>query len=130
MGSFRVTLKLEGKKEIDVLFSSAEFSRKTDAKGKPVTRVFGGRITIKVESVEDTTIIEAMLNNQFKPINGILIFKKFDEDSILKKFIFNNSYIVFYKEVFNPEKSKPMSIIVTFSSEQITIGEAFLDNQW
>lgn len=53
MGSFRVTLELEGKKEIDVLFSSAEFSRKTDTKGKPVTRVFGGRITVKVESTED-----------------------------------------------------------------------------
>ncbi len=49
MGAFRAILELE-EKQMNVLFSSVEFSRKTDNKGKPVTSVFGGRIKVTIES--------------------------------------------------------------------------------
>lgn len=129
MGSFRAVLELNGK-QMDVLFSSVEFSRKTDSKGKPVTGVFGGRIKIIIESTEDTSIIESMLNNQFKPVSGHILYKKAEEDTKLKQIIFSNSYIVHYKETFKYEDNQPMTIFITFSAEEISIGSAYLDNRW
>lgn len=129
MGSFRATLKLKGK-ELDVLFSNIEFSRKTDNKGKPVTNVFGGRITLTIESTEDTSIIESMVNNQFSPIDGCITFKRTDVDVRQKQILFSNGYIVYYKEVFNAAKTIPMCITVTFSAKEISIGHALLNNRW
>ena len=53
MGAFRVTVQIRNK-EIDILYSHIEFSRKTDAKGRPVTTVIGGRVTFSIESTQDT----------------------------------------------------------------------------
>ncbi len=69
MGSFRATLELGGK-EYDVLYSNYEFSRSTDSKGKPSSNISGGRVIVTIESTEDTTTIEAMLNSQFKSVEG------------------------------------------------------------
>lgn len=129
MGSFRAVLELAGK-EIDVLFSDVEFSRKTDAKGKPVTNIFGGRIKIIIESTEDTSIIESMLNNQFKSVGGSILYKKTEEDSKLKQIIFSNAYVVYYREVFTPNRGVEMRTHVTFSAEEISIGDAYLNNRW
>ena len=57
MGSFRATLELGGK-EYDVLYSNYEFSRSTDSKGKPSSSISGGRVSVTVESTDDTTAIE------------------------------------------------------------------------
>lgn len=129
MGSFRAVLEVKGE-QMDVLFSSIEFSRKTDNKGKPVTSVFGGRITVTIESTENTSVIEAMVNDQFKSIEGTITFKKTEEDSSLKQISFSNSYIVYYKELFRPNKDHPMTILLTFSAEEITIGNAFFNSRW
>ena len=79
MGSFRASLELGGK-EYDVLYSNVEFARSTDSKGKPSSSITGGRVVVTIESTEDTTTIEAMLNSQFKPIEGKIVYKKTDQD--------------------------------------------------
>ena len=80
MGSFRATLELGGK-EYDVLYSNYEFSRSTDSKGKPSSSISGGRVSVTVESTDDTTAIEAMLNSQFKAVEGKIVYKKTEEDA-------------------------------------------------
>lgn len=57
-------------KEYDVLHSEYEFSRTTDSKGKPSSNILGGRVSVVIESTEDTATIEAMLNSQFKQVEG------------------------------------------------------------
>ena len=59
MAELKATVCLQGK-DIEVISSHIEFNRKTDNKGRPVTNVIGGRITITVESTRETTILEAM----------------------------------------------------------------------
>ena len=49
MAELKATVCLQGK-DIEVISSHIEFNRKTDNKGRPVTNVIGGRITITVES--------------------------------------------------------------------------------
>ena len=78
MSSFRATLELGGK-EYDVLYSNYEFSRTTDKKGQPASSISGGRISVTIESTDDTSTIEAMLNSQFKLVEGKIVYKKSKE---------------------------------------------------
>lgn len=73
MAELKATVCLQGK-DIEVISSHIEFNRKTDNKGRPVTNVIGGRITITVESTRETTILEAMVNCPFKAISGKVIY--------------------------------------------------------
>lgn len=129
MSSFRATLEMGGK-EYDVLYSNYEFSRSTDSKGRPSSSISGGRVSVTVESTEDTTALESMVNSQFKPIDGKIVYKKTDEDAKMKEIEFKNAYIVHYKETLDVNNETPMTIAMTFSAENITVGNAELDNRW
>ena len=93
--AFRASLELNNK-EFDVLYSNYEFSRNTDPKGMPSSSVLGGRVKATIESTEDTSVIEAMLNSPFKPVEGKIIYKKTEEDAKMKEIQFKNAYIVHY----------------------------------
>ena len=127
--AFRASMEVAGK-EYDVLFSDYEFSRNTDTKGKPSSNILGGRIEVIVESTEDTTLVESMLNGQFKPVDGKITYKKADEDAKMKEIEFKNAYVVHYKETLDVNNEVPMRIAITFSAEEITVGNAALDNRW
>ena len=129
MSSFRATLEMGGK-EYDVLYSNYEFSRSTYSKGRPSSSISGGRVSVTVESTEDTTALESMVNSQFKPIDGKIVYKKTDEDAKMKEIEFKNAYIVHYKETLDTTNEVPMTIAMTFSAESITVGNAELDNRW
>ena len=129
MGSFRASFEFGGN-EYDVLYSNFEFSTNTDSKGKPSSNVLGGRVHLVIESTEDTTVIESMLNGQFKPVEGKIVFKKTDEDAKMKEVTFKNAYVVNYKETLDVTNDVPMRIDVTFSAEEISVGDAILDNRW
>ena len=129
MGSFRASLELKGK-EFDVLYSEYSFSRDTDKKGKIASSVYGGRVNVTIEATEDTSVIEAMLNNQFKSVQGKIIYKKTDEDAKMKQIEFKNAYLVFYKEVLDVNGDVPMIINFTLSAQEMSIGNARIDNRW
>ena len=104
MGSFRASFEFSGK-EYDVLFSNFEFSRNTDSKGKPSSNVLGGRVRLIIESTEDTAVVESMLNGQFKPVEGKIVFKKTDEDAKMNEVEFKKdnelSGVSFIRELFS-----------------------------
>ena len=129
MGSFRASLALGGK-EFDVLYSDYAFTRETDKKGKVSSNVYGGRVTIEIESTEDSSVVEAMLNSQFKAVEGTITFKKTDEDAKLKEVTFKNAYLVYYKETLDVNGEVPMKIRFTVSAEEIQIGNATINNRW
>ena len=126
--AFRSTLNLGGK-EYDVLDCNYSLRRDVDSKGRPSSNIYGGRITVRVESTEDTTILETMVN-QFKPFNGSIIFKKGDEESKMKELTFENAYIIEFSEGINIVGSAPMSICVTISAQIIKIGGAAYEENW
>ena len=69
MGSFRAEVALLGK-TYDVLYATYEFTREVDKKGLVASGVYGGEITMRVQSTDDAAIIEGMVNSQFKPLDG------------------------------------------------------------
>lgn len=107
MAELKATVCLQGK-DIEVISSHIEFNRKTDNKGRPVTNVIGGRITITVESTRETTILEAMVNSPFKAISGKVIYYNTKDNSIFRVVEFKYAYIVYYKEVYNVDRKRQM----------------------
>lgn len=106
MAELKATVCLQGK-DIEVISSHIEFNRKTDNKGRPVTNVIGGRITITVESTRETTILEAMVNSPFKAISGKVIYYNTKDNSIFRVVEFKYAYIVYYKEIYNVDRKTP-----------------------
>ncbi|MBO7442504.1 MAG: type VI secretion system needle protein Hcp [Paludibacteraceae bacterium] len=126
--AFRSTLNLGGK-EYDVLDCNYSLKRDVDSQGRPSSNIYGGRISVRVESTEDTTILETMVN-QFKPFNGSIVFKKGDEEGKMKELTFENAYIIEFAEGIDIVGTAPMSISITISAQIIKIGGAEYEENW
>ena len=127
--AFQAKLKL-GSATFDVISCNFSFYRDVDPKGRPASGVYGGTVNLVVESTADTSIIESMVNNQFKPQDGTVTFKKSDEDSKMKELSFTKGYIVQYTESIDVVGSNPMLLSFTVSAQTIKIGSAEHKNDW
>lgn len=127
--SFKAKLEINGI-EMDVLFCTFKLSRDTDSKGRPSSRVYGGRVTFEVESTSDTSLIEQMLNNQYKPFSGKLTYIKPDEEATMKELEFRQAFIVYYEETIDARGVVPMNIRFTISAEELQMGNAAQVNEW
>lgn len=126
--AFRATLNFGGK-EFDVLDCKYDIHRDVDIKGRPSSNLYGGNITVHVESTEDTSILEQMVN-QFKPNSGSVIFKKGDEEAKMKELEWENGYIKDFQEDIDIDGSRPMTITFTVSAQIIKIGGANFEQNW
>jgi hypothetical protein len=127
--AFQAKLKI-GSKEFDVISVNYSFHRDVDSKGRPASGVYGGAVNLVVESTADTSILEAMVNNQFKPQDGTVTFKKSDEDSKMKELSFSKGYIVQYTEGLDTVGAQQMLIHFTVSAQTIKVGSADHVNDW
>ena len=129
MGSFRATLNFAGK-DYDCLYSSYTLTRNVDAKGLVSSGVLGGTLTMRVESTDDDAIIDAMVTSQFKPIDGLLTFKKANEDSKMKTVEWKEGYVVSFRESFDANDEKTATILFTISAKTLIMGSATHENRW
>ncbi|MDR6733545.1 type VI secretion system tube protein TssD [Sphingobacterium sp. 2149] len=127
--SFKTRLTL-GSKEYDVIQCRFSLHRDVDSKGRPSSSVYGGTITVEVESTEDTSVIEAMVNNQYKTVNGRITFKKSEEDATMKELKFQDAYIIQYNEGISVTNDKPMTLSLVLSSRVLEMQNASLENDW
>ncbi|KQS40976.1 type VI secretion system tube protein TssD [Pedobacter sp. Leaf194] len=127
--AFKARLNFSGK-EYDVLHCAYALNRDVDAKGRPSSGVYGGTIDVEIESTEDTSIIEAMVNNQYKPITGTLLIKKSEEDAKMKEVSFQDGYIVKYSEGINIVGDHPMTLKFQISARELKLGNAVHVNDW
>ena len=127
--AFKARLQFSGN-EYDVIHCDYSFSRDVDPKGRPSSSVYGGTINVEVESTEDTSVIESMVNNQYKPISGTLLIKKTDEDAKMKEIKFEDGYIIRYEEGINVVGNYPMTYKFSISARQIGVGNAVNEQDW
>lgn len=126
--AFTATLNFGGK-EFDVLDCSYSLRRDKDSKGRPASDIYGGEISVHVESTEDTSILEAMAS-AYKPVSGSIIFKKGDEEAKMKELAFENGYIIAFEESIDVVGSKPMSLKFTVSAQILKMGGAQIEQNW
>lgn len=127
--AFKAQLKIGGK-TFDVLQTNFSLNRDVDSKGRPTSGVYGGTINVEIESTEDTSVIETMVNNTFKPFNGSVLFKKSEEDAKMKELLFETAYIIQYNEGISVVGNKPMSLSFVISAKTIKMGNAEHKNDW
>ncbi len=121
--AYKVTLEMGGKK-YDVLTSSFSFSRSVDAKGRPSSGVYGGEIKLTVESYADTTLLEIMLNKQNKGQTGSVSFDQGTNDGKMKELKFVDGFITDYTEAATAQGSDSMTIALTISAREVSVGDA------
>jgi hypothetical protein len=128
--SFKATLNF-GSKKYDVLACSYSFSRDVDHKGRPSSTVYGGTVSLSIESTEDTTILEAMVNSKHKPVSGSVFFYKREEDEAkMKEITFTDAYVIAYSEAIDAIGGHPMNIQFTISARELKVGNAAHANDW
>lgn len=125
--AFSAKLSLGGK-EFDVLSCSYSIERSTDTKGRPSSNLLGSKITIKVESTQDTSILESMCT--LSATSGSVIFRKDNEDAKLKDLKWESGYIVSYVESLEASDKEPMSILFTVSAKVVKVGNAECNQDW
>lgn len=126
--AFKAVCKI-GSKEFDVISCDYALRRDVDAKGRPSSGLYGGTINLAVESTDDTSIIESMVN-QYKPVDGTVTFKKSDEDAKMKELTWEKGYIINFAESLDIVGAQPMLIHFTVSAQKIKIGNAEHKNDW
>lgn len=127
--AFKAQLTL-GSTTFDVLQTSFALNRDVDAKGRPSSAVYGGTVNVEIESTSDTSVIESMVNSQYKPFSGSIVFKKSDEDAKMKELKFEDAYIIQYNEGLNVVGSYPMTLSFVISARKLKMGNAEHTNDW
>lgn len=125
--AFKAKFEISGKK-YDVLACSYAFSRNIDHKGRPSSDTAGGTVNLTIESTDDTTLLETMLNTAEKPLTCSVDFQQNDDTASLKKLELKNAYVIHYSESFSD--GAPMMYQITLSAKEIGIKNAKLVNDW
>lgn len=127
--AFKASFKFSDSKEFDVLRWDVEFNRDTDPKGRPASDIYGGTINVEVESTPDTIVLDKMFK-QYQPVTGSIVFKKADEDAKMKELVFENGYVVKYKEALDVANAFPMTIRFSISAQVVKMGDASFEQNW
>ncbi|MFD0862844.1 type VI secretion system tube protein TssD [Sungkyunkwania multivorans] len=126
--SFKAVLKVGGK-DYNVLACNYGLHQETDATGRPSSITRGGKITIEVESTNDTGLSDWMFNN-FELRSGSIVFLKRDTEATSKELKFTDAYAVKYVENFDATGKNPMTETITLSAREIGVGNGVHENQW
>lgn len=126
--SFKAIFEVSGKK-YNILNVNYSLAQETDPTGRPSAQTRGGRIELTIESTGETDIFEWMTNS-FERKDGKIVFLKKDSRSTLKELIFNEGYVVKYKENFNSVGRNPLTETFIISAKSIKIGTAKHVNDW
>ncbi len=126
--SFKAKFKVAGK-EMNVLDASYSMHQEVDATGRPSSITRGGKISLSVESTEDNDLFEWMCNN-FERKDGSITFYVRESDAVLKEVKFKEGYLVDFEEVFHSDDTHPMTISLTISARELSIGNGVHKNDW
>ncbi|MEN7551937.1 type VI secretion system tube protein TssD [Rapidithrix thailandica] len=126
--SFKSKLKVSGH-EFNILNVNYGLIQETDATGRPSSIARGGKIEVSVESTGETTLFELMTNN-FERQDGSIVYTKRDSDATLKELLFEEAYVVKYKENFDATGENPFIETIVLSAKKITMGTGEHVNEW
>lgn len=127
---FKAVLKVEGE-EFAVLKCSYVLDRDTDQTGRPSTDVRGGKVTIQIESSQNTLFYDWVIN-PYAQKGGEIEFYKRNDPSPSKVLKFEEAYMVEYGEDFDvvgSNKEQPMVETFTVSARKLTLGGTF-EKKW
>lgn len=130
MSTFKARVSVNDGTQFDVLYTSIEFKRDYDQKGKPTTRTRGGRLSFRIEADEGTEVLESMIVNEHKEISLKLDYINTRDQSIMRSTIGEGGYVMEYKEMLDSTNGEHASIFFTCYFNTITVGNASYLQEW
>ena len=128
--SMVVQFLFKGKKYVLEEFD-LEFNQDVDAKGKPDSQVYGGKLTITISDVPDEHI-NWWIMDSFKKQDGEFRFlangKKINEGALLH-ISFKDAYCVDYHKIMNPQGAGVLTTLI-ISPRYLRIGNEEFENEW
>jgi len=121
-------LTMDGK-TYRVLKCDYALTRTIDATGRPSSGVSGSVIQLAVEGTEDMSIW-ALMNDQFKKVNGTITFKKKDAATKMRDLNFTDAYVIAFAESYDAYSEKPLIVSFSLSARVISQGAAGHENAW
>ncbi len=112
-----------------VLKCDYAINRAIDATGRPTSGASGSVIKLVVEGTEDASIW-ALMNDQFKKVNGTITFKKKDAAAKMRDVNFADAYVVAFAESYDAYSEKPLVVSFNLSARAISQGTATHQNEW
>lgn len=126
--SFKAILKVDGN-EYRVLHCDYSMHQETDEYGSPTSAVKGGIVNVVIQSTDDTSFLQWMVDSYMKK-NVTITFNKMDEDAKLKELELTDSYMVAFEEDFDSESDRPMTQSFSLSARTIKMGGAEHEAEW
>lgn len=127
--AFKSIMDVEGT-PYNVLSCSYHFYQETDVTGRPSSIARGGQITVTVESSDDISLVEWMIDSWGLKKGNIKFFKRDSETAIMKQVDFEDAYLVNYAETYSHQSEMPMVITITISAKKLSVGNASHENAW
>lgn len=127
--AYKATLEFAGKK-YSVMSANWSFTRSVDQKGRPASGVYGGEVSLSVETTDDVTLLENMLMHQTKAQVAKIVFDKGTADGALKTMTLTDAYIIAYNEGIAFGGSDSGTINFTLSARKFELGKAAHENDW
>ena len=126
-----VEIAIDGIKTRQVESIMYDLHQQTDVEGQPSTIVRGGKIHVKVKSLDDgnTDILEWM-TDAYGSKGGSITFPKRTTGTNMKTLKFTDGYCVDYQEVYDALDSDSQYEMFTISAKKIEIGGATMKNKW
>lgn len=126
--SITARLHIDGQKTgIKVLACDFSFSQDVDAQGKVNSKVRAGLINITIPGVDDTDILQWMLNRDDKK-DFKIAYSGFIDTGPHRSIEFKDAYLVNYQEVYS--ESKDIVINLTLSSRVIQVKGVTHESSW
>lgn len=110
----------DGEEGFKVLDFSIEFNVDTDKRGRRLSRLTGGRISLVIESNKKGEFL-MWAENPDENRDGEIIFYKSDMQAVERKFFFGIGDCVYYAEEFHADKKVPMLTRLTIAAFVIAI---------
>jgi hypothetical protein len=126
--SFLAKLTLDGK-----IYNILEYhynpNQQVDESGKPISKVFGGQITLTIESTQDKTFLQWAINPNMTK-EGTIVFYKRDAMSKLLEIKFETAYCVHHIENFSSKGKEPMSQTIKISPGRVIYEDVEHEETW
>ncbi len=126
--AFKAIFKVDGK-EYRVLNCNYILTQECDKTGRPSSTVRGGEVELTIESTDDTSIFEWMVDSYMRK-DATLTFNKRDEEAKMKELEISEAYVIEYKEEFDDTGPGAMHETFKLTSHSIKLGEGEHENEW
>ncbi len=126
--AYTAVMEIDGTK-FKVRHCTYSLHQNIDENGRPSSHVMGGTLNIEVESSDDTTLVDWMIDPTSKK-NGKVEFSKTDEEGVLKTVEFEDAFLTSYTESMDAISNSPMVESLIVSAKKITSNGVAHENVW